>query len=333
MRSFFASVAAGTAVAVTVGSVRVEATGHNNGTCAVCHIQNEGFTKNVASPENFACNPHNTCAQYTHNSCCTWNTALLVGAPGGLNAALYGSEWGYERCGIISEACNEYLQHEACFYECDVNVGRYRYHPKSECSEGGIGNAWQIANIPIKKSFCDEFFDACKADIFCAAEDATESASIFDAASLTCGASECGRTVEEIWGTAKNFCENSFSSDGIPSFLYEVNETAALTMHWTGDTNPNDDVPGMPDFPEEQCDLYNGTWAPSLDECLIEPSEDCSSEDYAELEELTELLQHLEATRNSTQGGSFLEDLGSTDNSAKVITSVVVLGAVAANLV
>jgi len=325
---FFASAVTGAVLACALGSVHVLADGHH-GACNVCHVQNEGITKNVSSPEHFGCNPHTTCAHYAGNSCCTWKTAILVGAPGGLNAALYGAEWGYERCGLISDKCNEYLQHEACFYECDVNVGRYRYHSKKDCSENSkTGNAWQIANVPIKASFCDAWFEACKDDVLCAAADATEKATIFDAATLNCGASECRRTVAEVWGTAKNFCENSFASDGIPAFRYEVNETIALTMLWDGNKNPNNDVTGMPDFPTEHCVLYNGTWSPSLAHCNITPSTDCGSPAYNDLKEVKEVLKKLEAER----GNNFLEKLGGSGSASTLLSLSVVLAAVATNL-
>lgn len=65
--------------------------------------------------------------------------------------------------------------------ECDPAAGLWRKHPKhvfdTETGADGekvvtIGiktphNAWQIEKMPIKASFCDNWFAACQDDKFC----------------------------------------------------------------------------------------------------------------------------------------------------------------------
>ena len=65
------------------------------------------------------------------------------------------------RCGPLSQACERFFVQEACFYECDPNVGLYRYQ----------GNhSWKVYEMPIKASYCDAWFRACRNDYFCASD-------------------------------------------------------------------------------------------------------------------------------------------------------------------
>lgn len=64
----------------------------------------------------------------------------------------------------MSEACQRFFVQEACFYECEVNIGNYRKYTDSEAADSdhaGFENKWQIHAMPIKMSYCNAFYDAC----------------------------------------------------------------------------------------------------------------------------------------------------------------------------
>merc|ERR1712129_411948 len=100
----------------------------------------------------------------------------------------YGYEYEWDRCGPLQPECEKFFIYEACFYECDANVGLYRkfpeavYDPRCDKKTPAYNstfaqetackhNAWEIVHMPIKASFCDAWFHACKDDLFCASED------------------------------------------------------------------------------------------------------------------------------------------------------------------
>jgi folate receptor len=55
---------------------------------------------------------------------------------------------------------------EACFYECDHNMGKYRKY--STCLDGqGDQNGWQINGLPLQQTMVNSWWNACKEDVFC----------------------------------------------------------------------------------------------------------------------------------------------------------------------
>lgn len=66
----------------------------------------------------------------------------------------------------MSQACERYFVQESCFYECDPHVGLYTKYNESQIADPDY-NTWQIVGMPIKKSYCDGWFDACKKDYLC----------------------------------------------------------------------------------------------------------------------------------------------------------------------
>ena len=127
----------------------------------------------------------------------------------------YGEGYHWDRCGPLSNACEQFFIQEACFYECSPHAGSYRryddktvaafaafmaetgtgegpcytsvYDPDDAMYQGnflheGINypksvfygdgcygpNRWQMYKMPIKASYCDAFYTACKDDLFCA---------------------------------------------------------------------------------------------------------------------------------------------------------------------
>jgi len=139
------------------------------------------------------------CEVYRKNGCCKADKVTSYEVINNL----YGADYHWDRCGPMSKKCEAYFLQEACFYECDVNVGYWRkfyaqstevndnvnrtkyveecnpdtYDNETEGEEfvennpdecvGGKHNRWQLYKMPIKRSFCDNMYAACKDDLFC----------------------------------------------------------------------------------------------------------------------------------------------------------------------
>jgi len=81
----------------------------------------------------------------------------------------YGKEYHWDRCGPLSPECERFFVQEACFYECEPSAGLYRkYHPSVFNASNPDHNEWQMSKMPIKASYCDAWFTACRNDKFCA---------------------------------------------------------------------------------------------------------------------------------------------------------------------
>jgi len=102
------------------------------------------------------------CHPWKKNACC--NKETVVSASQMNNAYGEGYEW--DRCGPMSQACERFFVMEACFYECEPAAGLYRkYNDTNKTAENY--NEWQIHQMPMKKSFCNSWYDACYNDLFC----------------------------------------------------------------------------------------------------------------------------------------------------------------------
>eukprot|EP00811_Abedinium_folium_P007832 NODE_17227_length_954_cov_14.944377.p2 GENE.NODE_17227_length_954_cov_14.944377~~NODE_17227_length_954_cov_14.944377.p2 ORF type:complete len:188 (+),score=1.88 NODE_17227_length_954_cov_14.944377:121-684(+) len=125
----------------------------------------------------------NACPPWKRRGCCRPKAVLCASV---LKQA-YGREYEWDRCGPLQPACEQFFVHEACFYECDPHVGLYRIFPewmydprcdkKSEVYNATFAmevnckhNSWEISRMPIKASYCDAWFEACKDDHFCASD-------------------------------------------------------------------------------------------------------------------------------------------------------------------
>jgi len=125
-----------------------------------CHLQY--FHKDVPGPEP---DGFTECHPWKNSACCTHGTVethtkLKEG---------YGKEYHWDRCGALSPECERFFVQEACFYECDPNAGLYRkYAPHIYNESNPDHNEWQMHGMPIKASYCDAWFTACRKDKFCA---------------------------------------------------------------------------------------------------------------------------------------------------------------------
>jgi folate receptor len=66
----------------------------------------------------------------------------------------------------MSQACERFFVQEACLYECEPAAGLFRKYNESQKDHPDY-NEWQLHKMPIKKSYCDAWYDACKHDYFC----------------------------------------------------------------------------------------------------------------------------------------------------------------------
>eukprot|EP00238_Polyblepharides_amylifera_P012429 CAMPEP_0196578826 /NCGR_PEP_ID=MMETSP1081-20130531/9170_1 /TAXON_ID=36882 /ORGANISM="Pyramimonas amylifera, Strain CCMP720" /LENGTH=327 /DNA_ID=CAMNT_0041898159 /DNA_START=106 /DNA_END=1086 /DNA_ORIENTATION=- len=212
-------------------------------TCDVCHLRNL-ITKDVASPEDWPEQAH--CKQYQDASCCSVETAVLIGTDG--YDSYYGEEYAWDKCGSLSPECEAWFIHESCFYECDVNAGKFRRD--NNCSLEDDSN-WKMEGMPMKASQCDSWWAACKNDAFCESSEKD----IFGVCDTT---SQC-KPAKNIYDDAKEFCEVLW--DG--SFTYSTDEENAYSFWFPeGQRNPNDLIQPTLGFPS-QCDSHD----PDVTEC------------------------------------------------------------------
>lgn len=135
--------------------------------CEVCKIRNVDengipFTLNISLPAEMSLG---RCRKYDDNSCC----APEIGAR--IDEDIYGPDFAWDRCylngaqGEFPEKCARWFVEEYCFYECDVNAGKYRKY--DDCAESDEG-PWRIYKLPLRASECDQWYDDCKDTLFCA---------------------------------------------------------------------------------------------------------------------------------------------------------------------
>jgi len=122
-----------------------------------CHLQY--FHKDVPSSEDDAMTE---CHPWKNNACCDSETVKSAKA---LNEG-YGPGYEWDRCGPMSQACERFFVQEACLYECEPAAGLYRKFNKTQQDHPDY-NQWQMYKMPIKKSFCNSWYDACANDYFC----------------------------------------------------------------------------------------------------------------------------------------------------------------------
>ena len=119
-----------------------------------CNVQY--FHKDVPSAEG---DEMGECHPWKQRSCCHGSTVASVDKM----KAAYGSS--YDRCGTMSDACERFFVFELCFYECEPSVGLFRKYSDNQTDHPEF-NTWQIYQMPMKKSQCDAWFDACRNDLF-----------------------------------------------------------------------------------------------------------------------------------------------------------------------
>jgi len=121
----------------------------------VCHLDSNH--KPEPTPED---DSMSECHPWKRSSCCDSATVPNADAL----REMYGAGYEWDRCGPMSDACQRFFVQEACLYQCDPNAGKF-LKIKDPNAEGY--NGWQLHQMPIKRSYCDAWFDACRNDYFC----------------------------------------------------------------------------------------------------------------------------------------------------------------------
>jgi hypothetical protein len=154
---------------------------------------------------------------------------------------LYPDHNSADGCGKLTSACEQFFIEEGCFYECDHNLGKWRKHDDESCDNGN--NGWQITGTPIKASYCDAWFEACKGPDtkMCMGALSEEGKPVYGYFSQPeCHSKEgtggC-RRIDEVYTNGFHMCETMWSG----SFKYETDTSAdAYVMSFDeGATNPN----------------------------------------------------------------------------------------------
>lgn len=129
----------------------------------------EYFHKDEPSPES---DSFTECLPWKDEACCHDSTVTT----GQKMKEAYGEGYEWDRCGPMSQECERFFVQEACFYECDPFAGQFRKCTDSQVAAAVEGdpchqNTWEMYKMPIKASYCDAWFDACRNDYFCSSDD------------------------------------------------------------------------------------------------------------------------------------------------------------------
>lgn len=153
-----------------------------------------------------------------------------------------------------------------------VSSGKYRKFPKC-VDDVGNANSWQIADMPIKASECDQWYKDCYDDFFCTCLEVrvivacnslhqnsllppqgecpkdVSPRSFFSLTKVDCNKDTC-RTFGSLFSNGSDLCETLW--DG--AFVYEPVEEDAYSMSWnparTGGVNPNALINTYVPFPD-----------------------------------------------------------------------------------
>nr|XP_048718120.1 riboflavin-binding protein-like isoform X2 [Caretta caretta] len=93
------------------------------------------------------------CTLYFESSCCYANfTEQLAHSP-----VIQVSNSYWNRCGILSKSCEDYMKKIECFYRCSPHAAHW-INPN---------NTAGIEFVPLCQNFCDDWYAACKNDSTC----------------------------------------------------------------------------------------------------------------------------------------------------------------------
>lgn len=163
---------------------------------------------------------------------------------------LYGDDYKWDKCGPVSNACQEWFIAEQCLYECDVNAGKWRQHGQTNGTECETKDGWSMLGMPIKASEADAWYEACKDDMFAAT---APYYSFFDVVTVTNATEQC-RKFSDYYTGGEDMLHKLWSG----AFVYDTNEAHAYTMAQfsEGEENPNNSIKPDRPFPE-QCDSHD----------------------------------------------------------------------------
>jgi len=234
--------AMGAVLVLLLGNCSAQSNDLTNNVCDKCHVKNAGVTLDFSSADPQL--EKTPCGAWRDNACCSFATANASNA----DVPVYGVQWDWDRCGKLSPKCASWFVAEHCFYECDVNMGRYRLFPSCFDSETDDINAWQISRMPIRAADCDQWFEDCKDDIFGTGETRT----FFDWAEEYAENETLGcKKFSAIYKNGKEVCEVMWADNAFrPAFIYSNDTKNSYTFRPpVGGPNPNNVLPNPKPFP------------------------------------------------------------------------------------
>ncbi|XP_031564630.1 folate receptor gamma-like [Actinia tenebrosa] len=158
------------------------------------------------------------CFSWKNKSCCTAEFTIELKKNRVEN--IWNFTWNH--CGNLSKECERYIKDEECFFQCEPNL--IKWH---------IGKA-KIREVPICRSFCHDWFEACKYDKTCVADWGEFN---YTSGSYICPLNSKCQTFAEVYGDGKGLCNKMWGS----SFKQEESSNC-MVMRFDGPGNPNDKV-------------------------------------------------------------------------------------------
>lgn len=129
---------------------------------SVCHIRWKHKEEPSPEPDTFT-----ECLPWKSESCCHEERVSSVEQI----LKNEGDAYRWDRCGPLTPECERFFVQQKCFYECEPNTGFYRKYPEDIFNESNPDHKrWKMAGMPIKASYCDAWWQACRHDNFCSAD-------------------------------------------------------------------------------------------------------------------------------------------------------------------
>ncbi|XP_022079635.1 folate receptor beta-like [Acanthaster planci] len=207
--------------------------------CLLCLVEAEKTTledyintcmdgKNHKSKPGREASLFDQCAPWKNRSCCTPEVTEQMH----VSPTWHNFDWNH--CPTqLSPLCRKFLMQDLCFYECSPNVGPWLVpHNISIRNERFLG-------VPLCKTECDAWFDACKDDFTC--KDNWSKGWDWSSGGNECPAGSTCRTFRETFKTAEYMCENIWGG----SFEVVADNEPCMLLFFNGPINPNDKIARM----------------------------------------------------------------------------------------
>ncbi|XP_067143349.1 folate receptor gamma-like [Centruroides vittatus] len=136
------------------------------------------------------------CIPWKDRSCCTENTSQEI------HRNIYNFDLDHceqETGHQMSEECRQHFRQDLCFYECEPNIGPWAQKDNKKIRKE------RFINVPLCSADCDSWWKACKNDYTCV--DNWSLKFKFIKGVNHCPNNTKCETFEEVFKTAKNFCE------------------------------------------------------------------------------------------------------------------------------
>ncbi|CAH1773994.1 unnamed protein product [Owenia fusiformis] len=161
------------------------------------------------------------CLSWKDNACCLANMTQELLTHKAKN--LYDFHW--DRCGNLSQACETFIKDEECFYQCEPGLRKFRHDgPKDG----------RITKVPVCKSYCDDWFNACKDDMTCV-ENWMEDFD-YTKGENHCPADSTCKTFADMYGNAEGLCNKMWGH----AFTYSTDSSNCMVMSFDPTNgNPN----------------------------------------------------------------------------------------------